>query len=143
MAERSGKTYEEVQLDFAFMTEAAPILCPLATVESDEQKTDRTNRVTRPRGLARAITTVQAALLDASLEEVNAQLLPLFEFSEAALTRALDVVSLRKEELFSSEEYRSLRGIGQAQWLLHEASTKREMKATAGKGRKGRRTTNT
>jgi hypothetical protein len=125
------------------MPETAPIPYRVVTAGSDEQKPDRTKRVRRPRGLARAITTVQVALLDASLEEVNAQLLPLFEFSESALTRALDVVSLRKEELFSSEEYRSLRGIGQAQWLLHEASTKREMKATTGKGRKGKKTTNT
>jgi hypothetical protein len=78
----------------------------------------------------------QSALLEAPLSEVSAQLLPLFEFCEAALTRALDVVPTRTEELFSAEEYRSLRGIGQAQWLLAEAHSKRETPLTATRARK-------
>jgi hypothetical protein len=81
-------------------------------------------------------------LLEAPLKELHPRLLPLFEFCEAALTRTLDVVSLRKGELFSIEEYRSLRGIGQAQWLLNEAQGRREMKAVGGKGRKGKKTFN-
>ena len=65
-------------------------------------------------------------LLDASLDEVSSQLLPLLEFCEATLTRALDVVALRETfPLFSAEEHRSLRGIGQAQWLLTEKLARR------------------
>ncbi|MBM4257553.1 MAG: hypothetical protein FJ147_16855 [Deltaproteobacteria bacterium] len=42
------------------------------------------------------------------------------------MTRALDVITLRENEpLFSAEEQRSLRGIGQAQWLLTEKLARR------------------
>ena len=137
MEEKTGKPYEEIQLDFAFVAEA--MSAPMTVATKPQSK--RTPRGVRPRGMGKALTTARVALLDASLEELNGQLLSLFEFCEAAMTRALDLVSLRKEELFSAEEYRSLRGIGQAQWLLTEASAKRELHVTTGKGKKGKRRT--
>lgn len=137
MEGKNGKPYEEIQLDFAFVSESgeAP---PLSKVEVELP--GHTNRFVRPRRLAKVLSTAQSTLLDAPLEELNAHLLPLLEFCEAALTRVLDVVSLRKGELFSVEEYRSLRGIGQAQWLLNEAQSRREMKVVAGKGKKKKKT---
>ena len=67
-------------------------------------------------------------------------MLPLLEFCEAALTRALDAVSLRVEGLpFSPEEYRSLRGIGQAQWLLAERQAEPEAEPTVKRARRGKR----
>jgi hypothetical protein len=62
--------------------------------------------------------------------------LSLFEFCEAALTRVLDVLPTRPGVPFSTEEYRSLRGIGQAQWLLAEAQGKRETKPETSQGKK-------
>jgi hypothetical protein len=74
-----------------------------------------------PCNLTGALSLVQNCLLEAPLDEVSSQLLPLLELCEATLTRALDVVALRETEpLCSVEEQRSLRGIGQAQWLLIE-----------------------
>ena len=135
MEEKTGKTYEEIQLDFAFVAEALD--APVSVV--DKLHSGRTPRVARPRGMGKALASAQAALLEASLEELNEHLLSLFEFCEAAMTRALDLVPLRQEELFSPEEIRSLRGVGQAQWLLNEASVKREMQAATGKGKKGKK----
>jgi hypothetical protein len=89
--------------------------------------------------LAEALAVARTVLLDAPLSDVSSQLLPLFEFCEAALTRALDVVPLRGDVPFSAEEYRSLRGIGQAQWLLAEEHSKREEKPVASRGRKARK----
>ena len=122
MEEKIGKPYEEIQLDFAFVSETTSASVAVAK----ESQAGRVSRAARPRGLEKALMTAQSALLEAPLDEINAHLLPLFEFCEAALTRALDLSPLRKGELFSAEEYRSLRGIGQAQWLLNEAATKRE-----------------
>lgn len=138
MEEKTEKTYEEIQLDFAFVAEAmsAPV-----TVAGKPQPT-RAPRIARSRGIGKALTTAHAALLDAPLEELNEQLGSLFEFCEAAMTRALDLVPLRKEALFSAEELRSLRGIGQAQWLLTEASVKRESQATTGKEKKRKKRMN-
>ena len=137
MEEKTGKPYEEIQLDFPFVSETTG--APVTVTE--ESRTGRTLRSARPRGLEKALMTAQSALLEASLDELNAHLLPLFEFCEAALTRTLDLLPLRKGELLSAEEYRSLRGIGQAQWLLTEASMKQEQRATVGKERKGKRGT--
>ena len=141
MAGSKEKIYEEIQLNFAFVSEQTPYSTVLP---SGERAIDRMIRTSRRRsGLGKALATAREALLDASLDDLGAQLLSLFEFSEASLTRALDVVPLRKAELFSTEEYRSLRGIGQAQWLLGDAYSKREMKlTTGGKGRKRKRTMN-
>lgn len=138
MEGKIGKTYEEIQLDFAFVVEAANAPATLA----GNPRFGRTHRAARSQGMGKALTSVQAALLDASLEELNEHLLALFEFCEAAMTRALDLVPLRKGALFSAEELRSLRGVGQAQWLLTEASAKREMQATIGKARKSKKRTN-
>lgn len=137
MEEKTGKAYEEIQLDLAFVAEAAGAPVTLA----NKLQPARAPRVARPRGIGKALATAHAALLEAPLEELNEHLLSLFEFCEAAMTRALDLMPLRKEELFSAEELRSLRGIGQAQWLLNEASVKREMQAATGKGKKGKKRT--
>jgi hypothetical protein len=88
--------------------------------------------------LADALAMARAALLEAQLSDVSAQLLPLFEFCEATLTRALDVVPTRADVdvPFSAEEYCSLRGIGQAQWLLAEEHGKRQARPVASRTRK-------
>jgi len=78
----------------------------------------------------------QAALLEAQLSDLSAQLLPLFEFCEAVLTRALDVMPTRADGPLSAEEYRSLRGIGQAQWLLAEEHGKRQERPVSSRTRK-------
>ncbi len=136
MEGKNGKPFAEIQLDFAFVSEGeAP---PASHVESELSA--RTTRLVRSRHLAKALTTAQSTLLEAPLEELNSHLLPLFEFCEATLTRALDIAPLRKGELFSSEEYRSLRGIGQAQWLLNEAQSRREMKITERRGKRKKKT---
>ena len=70
--------------------------------------------------LSQAVTAARATLVDVPLREIDAQLSLLLEFCEAALTRALDVAQERPQQAFSDEEYRSLRGIGQAHWLLVE-----------------------
>ncbi|HXG20789.1 MAG TPA: hypothetical protein VNN62_17160 [Methylomirabilota bacterium] len=140
MAERNGKTHHEVQLDFAFVAGTAPVSSPVA---AGAAKSVRLSREARPRGLTTALAAAHTALLDASLNEINAQLLPLLEFCEAALTRALDVIPLRKGALLSPEELRSVHGIGQGQWLLNEAHTKREVKQSAGKGKSRKRTVST
>lgn len=94
----------------------------------------------RARGFASTIVSARAALLGAPIEEVSAQLLPLLDFCEAALTRALDAVPLRVEGLpFSPEEYRSLRGIGQAHWLLTERQVEPEAELAAKRARKGKK----
>ena len=67
---------------------------------------------------------VQALLLETPLDEVDQEILPLLELCEAVLTRALDVAQKRGAAGWSDAEYRSLRGIGQAQWLLVEAQAK-------------------
>ena len=139
MEEKIEKSYEEIQLDFAFVTESlnAPVMI------SEESRAGRASRTARPRGLEKALIAAQSALLEASLDEIDAHLLPLFEFCEAALTRTLDLTPLRKGELFSPEEHRSLRGIGQAQWLLTEASMKHAQRVTVGKEKKSKRAPST
>ena len=118
---RSTRSWTEGQLDFPFLSEADSATGTVA--ESQSTASLQFARLTgRSRGLANALVSARSALLGAPIEEVSAQLLPLMEFCEAALTRALDTVALRgvAGKLFSTEEYRSLRGIGQAQWLLAE-----------------------
>lgn len=137
MEEKIERTYEEIQLDFAFVAESVGAPVTIA----NKPQSERAPRLGRPRRLEKTLATAQSVLLEASLEELDEQLLSLFEFCEAVMTRALDLTSLRKEALFSAEEYRSLRGIGQAQWLLTEASARREMRATTGKGKRGKRQT--
>jgi len=92
-----GKWNEE-QLDFPFLAKADP-----ATGTVAESKSTASLQFARPtgrsRGLASALANAHSTLLDAPIEEVSAQLLPLLEFCEAALTRTLDAVPLRVEGL--------------------------------------------
>ena len=137
MEERHDTSYEEVQLDFSFVAELSSFPPPLPP----QEKGGKVSRASRARGLGKVLATARDELLEAPLADLDQQLLLLFEFCEAALTRALDVVPLRKKELFSTEEYRSVRGIGQAQWLLSEAHSKREMRSmTEGKGKSRKKT---
>jgi hypothetical protein len=135
------KTTTEVQLGFAFFTDAEA--SPATVSEGETRGKLRSGRAgSRSCSLADAIAAVQTALLEAPLGEVSAQLLPLFEFCEAALTRALDAVPTRPQVPFSTEEYRSLRGIGQAQWLLAEKQVRREEKPASSRARKTKKTVN-
>ena len=109
----------EVQLGFAFFTEH----------RSARQEV-------KSQALAKALRAARTALLETSLSEVDAQLPFLLEFCEAALTRVLDVVPIRPQVPFSDEEYRSLRGIGQAQWLLAERQSKDNVPASTHRIRK-------
>ena len=127
---KKAKREEPKQLRFAFFTEEAE-----ASTDSNQlflhedvwhEVSDRAaERQAAPSvGLARAVTAARGALLDVPLGEVDAQLPLLLEFCEAALTRALDVAQKRPQTAFSNEEYRSLRGIGQAHWLLVERQSR-------------------
>lgn len=93
------------QLHFAFFTPSEAALDPGSTEQSE---------------LEHLMGAARNALLEASPQELNAALPLLLEFCEASLTRALDVARRRTGLSFSDEEYRSLRGIGQAHWLLVE-----------------------
>jgi len=116
MEEKPAKPTTEVQLGFAFLTDTAP---PIPS-RSDTPPSRSIRPGSRAHSLADTLATAQPTLLEAPLKDVDTQLLSLLEFCEAALTRALDVASTRTGKPFSAEEYRSLRGIGQAQWLLTE-----------------------
>ena len=76
-------------------------------------------------GLASLLPHAQTTFLEAGLDEVDQEILPLLELCESVLTRALDVARKRGDLGWSEAEYRSLRGIGQAQWLLIEAQAKK------------------
>jgi hypothetical protein len=132
MEEKTATPGTEVQLGFEFLREAdsSAAAAPLALPS-------RSSRIGgRSRGLAETLAAARTTLIEAPLSDVSAQLLPLFEFCEAALTRTLDVIPTRPGVPFSAEEYRSLRGIGQAQWLLADAQGKRETKPEARKKKK-------
>lgn len=96
------------QLHFAFFTqtEAGPAPDRAAQLPGSESE------------LEHLLGAARNALLKASAKELNAALPLLLEFYEASLTRALDLVRRRAGVNFSDEEYRSLRGIGQARRLL-------------------------
>ena len=120
MIRKIAKPWTEVQLGFTFLADGDD---DLSIVRKREINKPHKIREARPKsqGLAEVFSLAQAQLLDAPLDEVSSQLLSLFELCEATLTRALDVITLRETEpLLSVEEQRSLRGIGQAQWLLTE-----------------------
>lgn len=70
------------------------------------------------------MTAARTALLDVPVREVDAYLPMLLEFCEATLTRALDVAQTNGQRAFSDEEYRSLRGIGQAHWIWVERQSR-------------------
>ena len=125
MIRKITKPWTEVQLGFTFLSDEDG---PSRSVY--ERETTRLQKVreakAKPYDLADTLSLVQNRLLEAPLDEVSFQLLPLLELCEATLTRALDVVALRETEpLFSVEEQRSLRGIGQAQWFLTEKLVQR------------------
>lgn len=99
------------QLHFAFFTPSEAALDPGSTEQSE---------------LEHLMGAARNALLEASPQDLNAALPLLLEFCEASLTRALDVARRRTGLSFSDEEYRSLRGIGQAHWLLVERQQGRD-----------------
>ncbi len=101
------------QLHFAFFTPSEAVLDPGSTEQSESE-------------LEHLIGAARNALLEASPQDLNAALPLLLEFCEASLTRALDVARRRTGLSFSDEEYRSLRGIGQAHWLLVERQQGRD-----------------
>ena len=134
MAEKTATPVTEVQLGFAFLSDAetsSAIPVPAAALYPRAPRAGG-----KPRGLAETLAAARLALLEAPLDDVSAQLLSLLEFCEAALTRALDVVPTRPGVPLSAEEYRSLRGIGQAQWFLAEEQGKSETKPATSGGRK-------
>lgn len=101
------------QLHFAFFTQTA--------AGPDHNLAAQPQRPPGPESeLEDLLGTVRNALLKASAKELEAALPLLLEFCEASLTRALDLGRRRAGATFSDEEYRSLRGIGQAHWLLVE-----------------------
>ena len=134
MAEKIAKSFPEEQLGFAFLRDTDPSSSVSISGDTPPARTARSPG--KPRGLAEALIAARSALLDAPLSDISLQFLPLLEFCEAALTRALDVVPTRPGVPFSAEEYRSLRGIGQAQWLLTEEHGKRAAKPVARRGKK-------
>ena len=99
------------QLHFAFFTPSEAALDPDSTEQPE---------------LEHLMGAARNALLEASPQDLNAALPLLLEFCEASLTRALDVARRRTGLSFSDEEYRSLRGIGQAHWLLVERQQGRD-----------------
>ena len=133
MEEKTATSGTEVQLGFEFLREAKSSAAPVPP-SAPPPRTARTGG--RSRSLAEPLAAARAALIEVPLSDVNTQLLSLFEFCEAALTRVLDVLPTRPGVPFSTEEYRSLRGIGQAQWLLAEAQGKRETKPETRRGKK-------
>ena len=128
MIRKVAKPWNEVQLGFTFLVEED--VSSLAARNREFGKAQKAREVkTKPVNLGEAIALTQTQLLDAPLDDVSSQLLPLLELCEAALTRALDVVVLRETEpALSVEEQRSVSGIGQAQWLLTEKLARRSAK---------------
>lgn len=115
MESKKAKPTDNGQLRFAFLTET-------------EEAQDGQNAGVRSseRGLEQTVMQAWDALLDASPGEIDTHLPLVLEFCEAALTRALDTIQKRKGVSFSDDEYRSLRGIGQAHWLLVERHGREE-----------------
>lgn len=128
MIRKITKPWTEVQLGFTFLTEEGQT-SSLRDQKQRQVMPKPEEEHAKPINLADAISLAQTLLLDASLDDVSVQLLPLLELCEATLTRALDVVAQRETEpRFSAEELRSLRGIGQAQWLITEKLARRGTK---------------
>lgn len=128
MIRKVAKPWNEVQLGFTFLSDEDGSSRSVHERETTKLQKAREARA-KPYDLADALSLVQNRLLEAPLDEISSRLLPLLELCEATLTRALDVVALREAEpLFSFEEQRGLRGIGQAQWLLTEKLARRTAK---------------
>ena len=114
MESKKAKPTDTGQLRFAFFAEA------------ERKEGQDAGTVSSENDLEQAVMQARDALLDASLDELDRQLPLVLEFCEAALTRALDTARKRKGMSFSAAEYRSLRGIGQAHWLLVERHGREE-----------------
>ena len=114
MTDKTAHGQNPGQLGFAFFR---------ASNEDDSPRQERGSRAQA--SLTALLPHVQAICLEAPLDEVDRELLPLLELCESVLTRALDVARKRGGQGWSEDEYRSLRGIGQAQWLLIEGQTKK------------------
>ena len=114
MESKKAKPTDSSQLRFAFFTEPETNEGQDTGVGSSQSE------------LEQAVMQARDALLDASLGDLDQQLPLVLEFCEAALTRALDTAQKRKGRPFSDAEYRSLRGIGQAHWLLVERHGREE-----------------
>ena len=110
MTDKAARTQNSGQLGLAFVSAAREAASPQESAQA---------------GLAGLLPPVQTTFLEAPLGEVDRELLPLLELCEAVLTRALDVARKRGDRGWSESEYRSLRGIGQAQWLLIEGQAKK------------------
>ncbi len=107
------------QLHFAFFTQTETGPAPdLAAQPQREPGTESE--------LEHILGVARNALLEASLKDLNVALPLLLELCEVGLARALDGVRRRAGVTFSDEEYRSLRGIGQAHWLLVERQRGRD-----------------
>lgn len=125
MIRKVAKPWNEVQLGFTFFVEEEGSPPVVREREPTKEQKFREPK-TKPTNLSEAIALTQTQLLEAPIDEVSSQLSSLLELCEAALTRALDVVATRASDpAFSTEEQRSLRGIGQAQWLLTEKLARR------------------
>ncbi len=114
MTDKTDLSHNSGQLGFAFFR---------ASNEDDSPRREIGSRAQA--SLAALLPHVQARCLEAPLDEVDREFLPLLELCESVLTRALDVAQERGDQVWSEAEYRSLRGIGQAQWLLIEAQAKK------------------
>lgn len=114
MTDKTVPAQSPSQLGFAFFSAASEAAPPR-----------RENGHHAQAGLASLLPHAQTTFLEAGLDEVDQEILPLLELCESVLTRALDVARNRGDLGWSEAEYRSLRGIGQAQWLLIEAQAKK------------------
>ena len=125
MIRKIAKPWNEIQLGFTFLSQEEERASSAREHKQREASKPKEVNAKAP-DLGEALSLTHARLLDAPLLDVSSQLLPLLEFCEATLTRALDVVTSRETEpSFSGEEQRSLRGIGQAQWLITEKLAQR------------------
>ena len=114
MTDKTTQVQNPGQLGFAFFR---------ASNDEDSPRQESGHRAQA--SLAALLPHVQATLLETPLDEVDRELPPLLELCESVLTRVLDVARKRGGQGWSEAEYRSLRGIGQAQWLLIEAQAKK------------------
>ncbi len=114
MTDKTDDSPNSGQLGFAFFSPASEAVTPRQGNGSRAQAS-----------LATLLPHFQTAFLETPLDEVDRELAPLLELCESVLTRALDVARKRESQGWSEAEYRSLRGIGQTQWLLIEAQAKK------------------
>ena len=114
MTDKTAHSHNSGQLGFAFFSAASEAVPPRQENGSRSQAS-----------LAALLPHFQTAFLETPLDELDRELGPLLELCESVLTRGLDLARKRGGRGWSEAEYRSLRGIGQAQWLLIEAQAKK------------------